>query len=142
MLYIYGYYSINNYFSSVKTSRIMKKTAFIVAFIATIFIISCDNKKGLLEPTTAPISASACDSIRYTNGIKSIIDKNCTQCHSGPFANGGVDLTTYSNVQARALDGRIRDRITNVNNPMPPSGFMPKARVDSVLCWIDKGGPL
>lgn len=120
----------------------MKKTPFIVAFIALTVIVSCDYKKGLLAPATEPVSAEACDSIRYTNGVKAIIDKNCVSCHSGPFANGGVDLTTYTNVQARALDGRIKDRITNTNNPMPPSGFMPKAKVDSVLCWVDKGGPL
>ena len=48
----------------------MKKTPIIVAFIALTVIVSCDYKKGMLEPTVAPISAEASDSIRYTNGVK------------------------------------------------------------------------
>lgn len=119
----------------------MKTRVFYVAIIALLVAFSCDYKKGLLPKKPEPIPTNACDSIRYNNGIKAIIDSKCLSCHSGPFGSGGVDFSTYSNVLAQVTNGRIKDRITNTNNPMPPSGLMTSAKVDSVLCWVDKGGP-
>ena len=110
-------------------------------FVIFAVMISCDNKIGLLPKKSAPLPANACDSIRYTNATKPIFDKVCGNCHSGPFGSGGVDLTTYSGVLAQVVNGRIKDRITNNNNPMPPFGLLPQSKVDSILCWIDKGGP-
>jgi cytochrome c5 len=113
-----------------------------VSVIAVLLImISCDNKVGLLPKKSEPLPVNACDSIRYTNATKSIFDKVCTSCHSGPFGSGGVDLSTYSGVLAQVVNGRIKDRITNTSNPMPPSGLMPQPKVDSIMCWINKGGP-
>ncbi|MBP7807770.1 MAG: hypothetical protein KA163_00620 [Bacteroidia bacterium] len=120
----------------------MGKSVYIVTFILLGVLLSCENKKGLLPAKSAPLPVNACDSIKYMNGVKAIIDNACISCHSGPFGSGGVDLTTYTNVKARATDGRLRDRITNSSNPMPPFGLMSSSKVDSVLCWIDKGGPL
>ena len=119
----------------------MKKAICIVTLGVIAIIASCDYKKGALPPKEVPLAANACDSIRYTNGVKSIIDNACISCHSGPFGSGGVDLTTYANAKIKALDGRIKDRITNANNPMPPFGLMSQVKVDSIKCWIDKGAP-
>jgi hypothetical protein len=112
-----------------------------IILIVLAVVVSCDYKKGLLPKKSTPLSANACDSIRYTNALKSIFDNVCCNCHSGPFGSGGVDLSTYSGVLAHVVDGRIKDRITNANNPMPPFGLLPQSKVDSILCWIDKGGP-
>ena len=119
----------------------MNKALYILPFLILMAVISCDNKKGLIEPKTAPLPANACDSIRYTNAAKFILDKNCGSCHSGPFPNGGFDLTTYNTAKVPATTGRISDRITNANNPMPPFGLMPQDKVDSLMCWINKGAP-
>lgn len=120
----------------------MKKRILYVSIVALAIAFACDYKKGLLPKKAEPIPVNACDSIKYTKGIKTIVDNACVSCHSGPFGSGGVDLTTYTNVKAKATDGRIKDRITNTNNPMPPFGLMSQSKVDSLLCWIDKGGPL
>lgn len=119
----------------------MKSRILFISVVALTIAFSCDYKKGLLPRKAEPITADACDSIRYNNSVKAMIDNNCVGCHSGPFGSGGVDLSTYPNVLARVVDGRIKDRITNSNNPMPPFGLMPAAKVDSILCWISKGGP-
>jgi mono/diheme cytochrome c family protein len=119
----------------------MKKRILYIAIIVLTFAFSFDYKKGLLPKKAAAVSANACDSIRYTNSMKAIFDSQCGGCHSGPFGSGGVDLTTYSNVLAKVVDGRIADRINNTNNPMPPFGLMPASKVDSIMCWIDRGGP-
>jgi len=118
----------------------MRNKSIILVLAALVIAISCDNKKGLLPAKTVPIAANVCDSIRYSNAAKSIFDNNCIQCHSSPFANGGADLSTYAGASGKA--DRIKDRITNTNNPMPPSGLMPQPRVDSIMCWINKGAPL
>lgn len=112
-----------------------------LVFASLAFIISCEYKKGLLPQKAAPLEANACDSIRYTNSMKQIFDNVCCNCHSGPFGSGGVDLSIYSGVLGQVVNGRIKDRITNTNNPMPPFGLLPQSKIDSMLCWIDKGGP-
>ncbi len=111
----------------------------ITLFLA--LIISCKRDIGLLPVKSVPLPANACDSIRYTNSMAAIFNNVCCNCHSGPFGSGGVDLSTYPNVLAKVQDGRIKDRITNTNNPMPPFGLLPQSKVDSILCWIDKGAP-
>ncbi len=110
-------------------------------FVILAVIVSCDNKVGLVPKKAEPLPAGACDSIRYTNATKAIFDNECVSCHSGPFGSGGVDLTTYSSVLSQVTNGRIKDRITNINNPMPPFGLLPQSKIDSILCWMDKGGP-
>lgn len=118
----------------------MRKSLILLVFAVLFVAISCDNKKGLMPAKSVPINRDACDSIKYTNAVKSILDKECISCHSGPFPNGGLDLSTYTGAQSGTVN--IKARITNPNNPMPPSGLMPQAKIDSVLCWIDKGAPL
>lgn len=120
----------------------MKKAAAFLTFIILLIAVSCENKKGLLPPQPVPLAPNACDSIRYMNAAKPIIDKYCVSCHSGPFPNGGIDFSAYVNAKAKALDGRLKDRMTNTNNPMPPFGLMPQAQIDSLMCWIEKGAPL
>ena len=119
----------------------MNKAAYILTFLVVIAVISCDNKKGLIQPKAAPLPVNACDSIRYNNAAKFILNAHCGSCHSGPFPNGGYDLTTYATAKVPAASGRISDRITNANNPMPPFGLMPQDKVDSLMCWINKGEP-
>lgn len=120
----------------------MKKSIFYTSlFVIFAVMISCDNKVGLIPKKSEPLPANACDSIRYTNVTKAIFDKECGSCHSGPGPSGGVDLTSYSAVLSQVVNGRIKDRITNTNNPMPPFGLMSQSRIDSILCWVDKGGP-
>jgi cytochrome c5 len=120
----------------------MKNRILYISLLAvSVLVVSCSQDKGLSPKKTEPLAANACDSIRYSNSIAAVFNNVCCNCHSGPFGSGGVDLSTYPNVLARVLDGRIKDRITNTNNPMPPFGLLPQSKVDSILCWIDKGGP-
>jgi len=120
----------------------MKNRILYASFAAFLLLfISCSQDKGLLPKVTAPLPANACDSIRYTNSMAAIFNNVCCNCHSGPFGSGGVDLSTYAGVLGQVTNGRIKDRITNTSNPMPPFGLLPQSKVDSILCWIDKGGP-
>jgi hypothetical protein len=117
----------------------MKKRILYTSIVVLALVFSCDYKKGLLPKKAASISANACDSIKYSNGVKFLIDNACISCHSGPFGSGGVDLTTYANASMFASD--VKRRITNTTNPMPPFGLLPQAKVVSIICGVDKGAP-
>lgn len=120
----------------------MRNTFFITGVIVCMIMVSCDNKKGLLLPKSAPISAGACDSIKYSNGIKAILDANCATsgCHDNITMQNGFDFSLYSTAQAQAA--RIKARAIDDNvTPMPPTGKLSQSKLDSIQCWIDKGAP-
>lgn len=122
----------------------MRNAFFIIGMIACIIVISCDNKKGLLPPKSAPLSASACDSIKYSNGIKAILDANCATsgCHDNITMQSNLNFSLYSTAQTQAQAGRIKARAIDVTQtPMPPSGLLSQSKRDSIQCWLDKGAP-
>lgn len=115
----------------------MKKLILFALIVLT--VLSCEYKKGLL-PTPEPFVAGVCDSIKYTNGIKAIIDNNCVSCHSGSIPSANLDLTTYANVKAIALNGSLKKRAIDADPlPMPQAGLLPQSQLDSVQCWITNG---
>jgi hypothetical protein len=122
--------------------RTIKALSIVIVCVAVIY--SCVNDKGKLPPKPAAIAASACDSIRYSNGIKTIIDANCATsgCHDNATKQNGFDFSIYSTVQGQATNGRIMARAIEGNpTPMPPSGKLPQSQLDSLKCWIEKGAP-
>jgi hypothetical protein len=124
--------------------KIISATSLVLVILAA-FLYSCSNDKGLLPPKATPISTDACDSIRYSNGIKAILDNNCATsgCHDAGTLQNGFDFSIYTTAQAKALDGRIKARVIDAVFPqtMPPSGKLPQAQLDSIQCWINKGAP-
>lgn len=112
------------------------------------FVVSCSyNKKELPEPIvetegtpnpTPNPSPSPSNDITYTSHVKSYIDNNCVGCHG---SSGGVTLETYTQVKAQADAGRILARAINGSGsgPMPPSGLMPQATLDTLQMWLDQG---
>jgi hypothetical protein len=120
----------------------MQSKIFIAGLVISLIGISCDNKKGMLPPVAATPTGSACDSITYAKGIKTLLDDNCKGCHQPPFANAGHDFSTYSTASNPFTLGEVKKVINNPNNPMPPSGLLPQSKIDSILCWIDRNAPL
>lgn len=114
----------------------------VIACMAIVY--SCVNDKGKLPPKAEPIATNACDSIRYTNGIKAIIDANCATsgCHDNTTKQNGFDFSLYATVQSQVSNGRIMARAIDANpTPMPPSGKLSQSKLDSLKCWIEKGAP-
>jgi len=61
----------------------------------------------------------------YTENIKSIIESNCTACHSGSGPSGGLLLDTYTTAFNAVKSGDVLDRIQREPGEpgfMPPSG--------------------
>jgi cytochrome c5 len=80
----------------------------------------------------------------YDATIAEIIDNNCVVCHSGPNADAGLSLTTYSEVRDAALNGALLNRILLPgSNPasMPPNGELGVCKIERIQAWIDAGAP-
>ena len=87
---------------------------------------------------------SACDStgtITYSGNIKSIIDNNCTSCHSGASPSGNISLDTYTSVKNAGITGKLYNSITwaSGTSPMPKGS---NAKIDDcsiikIKKWID-----
>ncbi len=88
-----------------------------------------------------------CDStgtITYTGAIKSIIDNNCTYCHSGNTPSGGISLDTYLGVKNEAVTGKLYNSITwnNTPSPMPKNGNkIDDCSIIKIKKWIDTSYP-
>ena len=109
-----------------------KKTTYLLLTGTILYLLafsSCyyDNLERL-NPT------SSCDTsgtITYAGAIKSIIDNNCTSCHSGGAPSGGISLDTYTSVKNAGLTGKLYNSVSwaSGTSPMPKSA----AKLDECL---------
>lgn len=116
-------------------------------FLLTILcgsLFSCVKEVG--KPIgEAPPPPGACDTITYTLHVKAIIDKKCGSqanngagCHSGGFPSGGVSLTNYQEVKAKA--DRVEARaVVAKTMPVSPEGPMTPEQLDQLKCWLGNG---
>lgn len=113
---------------------------FTLFFLATIVIFSCKkDKKKDEDPKEADCSSI---SVKYTSYVSKILESRCTQttCHGAGSSNG--DYTTYNGVKAIVSNGAFERRVFDENpTVMPPGGSLPKATLDSLWCWLEKGAP-
>ena len=77
--------------------------------------------------------------VTYENTAKNILDTNCIECHNINNAAAGVRLENFANAFNEANNGRMITRMTNPNNPMPPSGMLPDNVIQDIMDWIDDG---
>jgi hypothetical protein len=121
----------------------MNKISFLFKGLCiAVLLVSCENKIGKLEPKAPPVPPNACDSVKYNAYIKPIINANCATpgCHV-PGGGGNGDFTTYAGVSAKVSNGSFKNRVIGPGSPMPASGRLPQAKLDSIQCWLDKGAP-
>jgi uncharacterized membrane protein len=87
-----------------------------------------------------------CDTSKYTFSItiKPIIEKNCEGCHSGPNPSGAISLTSYQEINTRAISGQLYGSVSH----QPAYSNMPKnqaqlaqCKIDQIKKWVDAGAP-
>ncbi|WP_299185163.1 hypothetical protein [uncultured Aquimarina sp.] len=107
-------------------------------FCAILFNISCENdsEKDLIDITPVTV-------VTYDNNVKSIIDSNCTSCHTDPPINfAPMPLLTFDQVK-EAVDNRaLLDRVSSedISFLMPSGGpRLPQATIDIILQWNTDG---
>lgn len=109
-------------------------------FILTSFlVVSCSNdSESDLVDTDIPQTT-----ITYTSNIQSILNSNCTGCHSDPTKNGApFPLTNYDQVLVRMQSGQLLNAISKQageSRAMPPSGRLPQTTINLVEQWVEDG---
>lgn len=88
-------------------------------------------------------SCDRCDTtnFKFTTNIKPIIQNNCVGCHSGSAPSGKIDLSTYSGIQAVALNGKLYGSVSWSAgfSAMPKSQKLPNCQITQLKKWIDAG---
>ena len=84
-------------------------------------------------------SDSMRDEISFEHDIKPIVNNFCTTCHAGDDPDGETLLTSYKNVRDKMEHGGLLDRINDTDDPMPPSGLMPKHMRRLFKIWSETG---
>lgn len=81
--------------------------------------------------------------ITYTKTIKPLINKYCTGCHFGDYAQDGIELEAHSQIAEIALDGRLMNSLLGINNVsrMPQLTAMPNCEIEQIRKWIADGAP-
>lgn len=125
---------------------ILAGSACILFFAIT---VSCDKKVGKVPvENTPPPAAGFCDSITYNKHIKKIIASSCAvpNCHVQGGSGNGI-FTDYAGVSAKISSGSFKYKVFDLpaTDPgiMPPvsnGGKLPQSKLDSIKCWLDKGG--
>lgn len=87
-----------------------------------------------------------CDltNITFSEKVWTIIQNNCTGCHSGGSPQGGISLTNYSDVAVFAGDGTLSGVINHEPGyvPMPyNANQLSQCNIDIIDEWISAGFP-
>jgi uncharacterized membrane protein len=91
----------------------------------------------------------ACDTINpisFTNQVWPIINNNCTGCHNSSTHSGGVDLSSYNQINTYATQTRnaipiLSGVINSISGfkKMPPSGTLTQCNKRTIDLWIEQG---
>ncbi|MEQ1798404.1 MAG: c-type cytochrome domain-containing protein [Lacibacter sp.] len=89
---------------------------------------------------------TGCDTtfFTYSATILPTLQSSCIGCHSGGVPAGNIDLTTYSNVYALALSGKLLGAVSHAAGfkPMPNGGNkLPDCKITQIRKWIQVGAP-
>jgi hypothetical protein len=124
------------------------KTLITIVVFSFFALSSCyyDNQEFLY-----PQISTSCDTTNYTfsGGVAPILQNSCLSCHSNSSAasyGGGIKLEDYTDVKARALDGKLLGTIKHSSGytPMPyPSGTsqLENCKITIIQKWVDAGEP-
>lgn len=113
---------------------------FFAAFLFLLFFTMCTYKKEEL------LFTNTCDTtnVKYSVQVLNTLSINCTGCHAGQSAAGGIELDGYNKVRMQALNGRLLGSITHAPGyrPMPDfSSKIPECRIAEIRTWIRNGTP-
>jgi hypothetical protein len=88
--------------------------------------------------------SNACDTsnVKYSVQVVNTLNANCTGCHAGVTASGGIMLDNYTNVRNMAISGRLLGAITHSPGyrAMPDlAPKLPECRIAEIRTWIRNG---
>ena len=89
-------------------------------------------------------------SVDFREDVQPILEEHCTVCHKGSNAPAGLRLDSAAGLLRGSASGKVvmagksaesvlAQRLTDADNPMPPSGPIAKEKIAVILQWIDQG---
>lgn len=92
------------------------------------------------------VCENMCDSslFTYSGAIMPLVQNKCQGCHSGTNAQGGIDLSTYTLLKAKVIDGKLLGSINQLPgfSPMPKNGTkLSDCEIGQFQKWIAAGSP-
>jgi hypothetical protein len=75
------------------------------------------------------------DLVVWRGNVGTLMRFRCASCHSGPFPNGGVRLTSWEGAVAAQDDILFQVE----SGTMPPNGGLSPSQVDRIRTWIEQG---
>ena len=123
-------------------SKHISTAAFIAIFSLFICFTSCEWEQ--MQPVE-----ELPENVSFSNDIIPIFKQSCSTvgCHN----NGGISPDLSDDNAYNALttgdildlnnpeNSKLYKEMTNVQDPMPISGILPKSQTDKVLVWIKEG---
>jgi mono/diheme cytochrome c family protein len=89
------------------------------------------------------VDSAGCNpvNVSFASSIQPVLNSNCIGCHSGSTLSGGVNLSTYSGVQAVAQSGKLVNAVSHNGQatPMPPNGKLPACDIEKIKSWVQEG---
>ena len=119
----------------------MKKTILIIT-AAFYIIASCskssDGGGGGNGGGSGSVNCSGVAS-GFAANVHPVIQSTCAiaTCHEAGSANGPGPLLTY----AQIFNARVAIKTAVANGTMPKTGSLTTAQKNSIICWVDAGGP-
>jgi uncharacterized membrane protein len=86
----------------------------------------------------------SCDTAKFAFAadIQSIIQANCSSCHSGASPTGNVRLTNYAEIKTVADNGKLASVISWQHAiKMPQGAKLPDCQISKINKWIRNGAP-
>ncbi|MBT8378550.1 MAG: hypothetical protein KJN64_04920 [Ignavibacteria bacterium] len=115
-------------------------------FLSTLLFISCDDTITSEDINNIVMPDS---NVSYAQHIAPVFEIKCVLCHRDERMEGGVNLSSYTNVVA---DPRIVFRGSDSTSvlvwtieklppyaPMPPSEWLIRNHIDGIRTWIREG---
>jgi hypothetical protein len=92
------------------------------------------------------VCENMCDStvFTYSGAIQPLIQTKCQGCHSGVNAQGGIDISTYTLLKTKVIDGKLWGAINQLPgfSPMPKNGTkLSDCEINQFQKWIAAGSP-
>ena len=124
----------------------MKKS--ILVILAAFLVIASCSKGGSEDPAGGGNGGGGgggtvnCTGVAstFSGTVNQIIQSTCATdatCHGAGSANGPGPLQTYNQIFA----ARINIKTAVGNGTMPKTGTLTTAQKNSIICWVDAGGP-
>jgi hypothetical protein len=122
------------------------KKSILVSLAAFLLIASCSKSGAGNDPGTGGGGGGGgtvnCTGVpsTFATTVNPIIQSTCATdatCHGAGSANGPGPLQTYNQIFA----ARINIKTAVGNGTMPKTGTLSTTQKNSIICWVDSGGP-